>query len=57
MVRLGPISHKTEKFLVWIATIACVVKWIRKRTRDPEVESSNPGEYRKKKKKKRFEWG
>ena len=57
MVRLGPISHKTEKFLVWIATIACVVKWIRKRTRDPEVESSNPGEYRKKKKKKRLEWG
>ena len=27
------------------ATIACMVKWIRKRTTDPEVGSSNPHEY------------
>ena len=27
--------------------IACVVKWIRKRTTDPEVGSSNPCEYLK----------
>ena len=28
-----------------IATIACMVKWIRKRTADAEVGSSNPHEY------------
>ena len=27
------------------AMIACVVKWIRKRTTDPEVGISNPHEY------------
>ena len=32
------------------ATIACVVKWIRKRTTDPEVGSSNPHEYQQQKK-------
>ena len=32
------------------ATIACVVKWIRKRTTDPEVGSSNPHEYQQPKK-------
>ena len=31
-------------------TIACVVKWIRKRTTDPEVGSSNPHEYQERKK-------
>ena len=31
-------------------TIACVVKWIRKRTTDPEVGSSNPHEYQQQKK-------
>ena len=30
---------------LFTATIACVVKWIRKRTTDPEVGSSNPYEY------------
>ena len=32
------------------ATIACVVKWIRKRTTDSEVGSSNPHEYQQQKK-------
>ena len=32
------------------ATIACVVKWIRKRTTGPEVGSSNPHEYQQQKK-------
>ena len=31
------------------ATIACVVKWIRKRTTDSEVGSSNPHEYQQQK--------
>ena len=31
--------------------IACMVKWIRKRTTDPEVGSSNPREYQHKLKK------
>ena len=31
-------------------TIACMVKWIRKRTTDPEVGSSNPHEYQERKK-------
>ena len=32
------------------AMIACMVKWIRKRTTDPEVGSSNPHEYQQQKK-------
>ena len=32
------------------ALIACMVKWIRKRTTDPEVGSSNPHEYQQQKK-------
>ena len=32
------------------ATIACVVKWIRKMTTIPEVRSSNPHEYQQQKK-------
>ena len=30
-------------------TILCMVKWIRKRTTDPEVGSSNPHEYQQQK--------
>ena len=41
------------RIIGWIATIACVVKWISKRTKDPEVESSNPCEYQKMKKTKK----
>ena len=32
------------------ATIACVVKWMRKRTTDPEVGGSNPHEYQQQRK-------
>ena len=32
------------------ATIACVVKWIRKQTTDTKVRSSNPYEYQQQKK-------
>ena len=32
------------------ATIDCVVKWIRKKTTDTEVGSSNPYEYQQQKK-------
>ena len=35
---------------VYTAMIACVVKWIRKRTTAPEVLSSNPHEYQQQKK-------
>ena len=35
---------------VYTATIACVVKWIRKRITAPEVGSSNPHEYQRQKK-------
>ena len=31
------------------AMIACVIKWIRKRTTDPEVGSSNAHEYQQQK--------
>ena len=34
---------------VYTAMIACVVKWIRKRTTAPEVLSSNPHEYQQQK--------
>ena len=35
---------------VFTATNACVVKWIRKKTTDTEVGSSNPYEYQQQKK-------
>ena len=36
------------RIIVWIVTIACVVKWIRKRTRDSEVMRHQKRKKRKK---------